>query len=82
MYALMKTHEKPIFFERHAQRRMAQRGIKENEVFETIRRPHKTGPAERENAKRVEHSFATNRRIVVIIEEGPSFIRVVSTWKK
>ena len=76
----MKRADKPIRYEVHALRRMAQRGINKEQVEQTIHRPNWSRPAKRRGAKKIGRKFSARKLLVVIIEEELQFIRVVSAW--
>jgi hypothetical protein len=59
---------------------MKQRGITELQVENAFRDPHSRAPADRPGAMRITHKLNTVEAIVVIAEETPKFIRIVSTW--
>ena len=71
----------PLLFERHAEQRMRERGIKQAEVEDAIRHPSATGPAKRSGA-RMYRKIGTQGTLVVIAEETGQFIRVVTTYRQ
>ena len=77
----MKRQDKPIRYEQHAKNRMRQRGISEDQVSRTVRAPDRRGKARREGAERLVKKLSKSRSIIVIAEEAPKFIRIVSVYK-
>ena len=77
----MKRKDKPIRYEVHARRRMAQRGIDEDQVVQTTKNPDQRGPARRSGAEKLTKKFSKTRRLIVIVEEEPTCIWVVTAYK-
>ncbi|HEX4125029.1 MAG TPA: DUF4258 domain-containing protein [Tepidisphaeraceae bacterium] len=71
---------KPIRYEQHALIRVNQRGITEAQVESAIKDPHERRPAKRAGAWRITHKLNAVEAIVVIVEEEPELIRVVTCW--
>ncbi|MBN1512873.1 MAG: DUF4258 domain-containing protein [Phycisphaerae bacterium] len=76
----MKRKEKPIRYEKHALKRMGERSVSTDQVERAVRSPDGERVARREGATRLEKRFSARRRLVVIIEEEHSFVRVVTTF--
>jgi hypothetical protein len=76
----MKPADKFIQYDPHARRRLAQRGVPESQVAQTLRNPDSVRPAKRPDAKRFEKAISRQRRLAVIaVEESASFW-VISVW--
>ena len=71
---------KPIRYEKHALQRMLQRGITQQQIERALSDPHSRSPAKRPGATKIRHLMNARETLTVIIEETPSFIRVVSAW--
>lgn len=77
----MKREDKPIRYEAHAHKRLKMRGITEDQVKATIRKPTSSGKARRKGALKLTKKLSPKRSITVIIEEEARFIRVVAAYK-
>jgi hypothetical protein len=76
----MKRVDKPIFYERHALRRMNHRGVSEDQVEQTIRKPDQQRRANREGGTRFEKRFSRNKRLALIVDEEKALICVVTAF--
>jgi hypothetical protein len=76
----MKPADKFIQYDPHARRRLAQRGVTESQVAQTLRGPESVRPAKRPDAKRFEKAISRRRRLAVIAIEESSLFWVISAW--
>ena len=76
----MKRAHKAIRYEIHAIRRMAQRGVSEQQIREAVRHPSAVRSAKRYGAKRFEKVISRRRRLCVIAEERELEFWIVSAW--
>ena len=77
---IIRRIPKKLLYETHAVMRMRQRSISEDQVEEAILSPDHTRKARRRGARRVEKRISTRRRLAVIIEEAPDFIRILTAF--
>lgn len=59
---------------------MQTRGVSEEQVEKVVRLPDRIGQAKRQNAKRLEKRLSKRRRLIVIVDEESTFIRVVTAY--
>jgi hypothetical protein len=79
---MMQWADKPVRYEEHAMRRMAARKVAMEEVEKVIRGKHSRTRAKREGALKLEMDLSHRKRLALIVEEAPTFIRIVSAfWK-
>jgi len=71
---------KPIEFTQHAQERMASRGITPGQVEFSVRHPTTIEAGKSAFTQRYTRDFPPNRQLVVILEELPDVIRIVTTF--
>jgi len=71
---------KSIFFEKHALKRLEQRGISRSQVEKAICDPHHRQPATRKGAWKVKHNLDGVMEITAVFEEGSTAIRVITAW--
>jgi hypothetical protein len=76
----MRWAEKPIRYETHARHRMASRGISQEQAEYVIRSSKQKRPAKRPGAIRIEKRLSARRRLIVIVEEEDTFIRVITAY--
>jgi len=72
---------KAIRFQIHAKRRMAQRGVSEEQVRRVIRDPDQIRPAKRNYAIRLEKKLSKRKRLCVIADDqGRNTTWVISAF--
>ena len=72
---------KPVRYDRHARRRMKERGVKEEEAEMALREPEYTAPSVKERINAFK--FAGNRYLRVIFkEESDHFLVITVTIRK
>jgi len=76
----MRGSTKPIRYEPHAEERLHERGVSEEQVERTLRSPDKVRPARRPGFRRYEKAISTRRRLAVIAEPGQDFVTVLTVW--
>ncbi len=76
----MKRSDKPLRYEKHALKRMQERGVSRDQVKRTVHRPLANRPARRDGARRLEQKMSARKRLAVIVEEDKGFFRVVSAF--
>lgn len=74
----MATEPKPITYTEHAEERIAKRGISRNQVSSTIRHPTSKVAGNTEYSQVCYREFHPNRLLVVVIEELPEEIKVIT----
>ena len=76
----MRRDEKAIRYTDHARRRMAQRGITQQQVEAALARPDAVRPADTPDARQFEKRLSKRRRITIVAVETSDAFRVVTLW--
>jgi hypothetical protein len=76
----LKKWERPFHYEKHAEKRMRERGITREEIRKVVQRPDSTRPADRPDATVYVRKLARSRTLTVVVEERERFFRIVTAW--
>ena len=77
---MAKQRVKPLEISDHASKRMLQRGISNNQAAGAVRSPTRILAGNTDYTKRFERDFPDGRILVVIAEECPDFLKLVTTY--
>jgi len=72
---------KPVVFEQHALDRMVQRGVSQEQVELAVEEPDVARPTKTARwRRRLEKRVSRKRRLVVIVEERPAAVHIVTVF--